>query len=1012
MNRIATAALLLALAAAPAGAVDVELLSESVLLSDTASGASHPVAISADGRYVAYISDAVNLVRNLANHSPGVQLFLYDRETGLSTLISHRAGSPGEAGNNASGHQVSISSNGRFVAFLSEASDLASGVTDANGTSDVYLWDRVIGTTVLVSRQNGSRTTAASGMSSAPVISANGRFVAFESLAPDLVDLEDQPFFHPPSDVYVWDRRTGEILPVSRSASQSGRMADGPSYAPSISADGRYVAFVSLATDLVAGFTDRNGINDVEVFVWDRTTGTSVLVSHTAGRPLATGNAGADLPRISADGRFVAFASAATDLVPRQGGPVPNIFLWSRQSGQVVLVSHARNSLTQGVGVRYGGTEASNPPLVSADGAWVLFSSAAPNVVRNQGESTESSLDVFLWSRATGKIVMASRPSTNGSPTLRLSGLSSDGASVLYTTTGNGQVPGVTDENNRTDVYLFDRRTGKRTLISFSGASPTRSGAGESLGALLSTDGQWTAYTTEAPDVAPRDLNHAPDVVLQSRNGEREIVSLHAENLASATPQGASLVQSIDASGRFVLFTSTADAGLLVPGVREANRTEDLFLYDRQLDTTELLTRSADDPEATVNSNVGGSLRGELSADGRFVAFLSNASDVVPEIRRALVNKVYLWERATGKTTWIAGFFYGSQSVAVSADGSVVAFDSREPEVIPGQIDVPGTLDVFTWDRLTGTKTLVSRAAGSTVAAANAPSSRPLLSADGRIVAYTSAATNLLAAGTTAEGADVFLFDRQTATTTLASGAVATPQTELGRTGLDLSGDGRFVLFESHAQFPSGGGPSPFDSVFDLYLFDRVAGTTTLVTHTASSLTTQVGEVVPNETASLSADGRFAAFVSTMANLVPGQASPPGSTNVFVFDRESGAIELVSRAAGTVATAGSGLSSDPVISADGRRVAFVSNRLDLISGLTGPSVGMNLFVHDRITRATTLVSHSFEDSSRMSDGQCGLHVLSANGTVTAFSCSSTDLVPNDFNRFVGPMPDAFAAVIP
>ncbi|HSF42831.1 MAG TPA: hypothetical protein VLT87_23700 [Thermoanaerobaculia bacterium] len=1010
MNRTRTATLLLAFAAAPAGAAHVELLSRVApgRESATASGASLAAAISADGRYVAFVSGAVNLAPGITNPGPGRQLFLYDRATGTSTLISHNADSPDVSGNDASGDEVAISGNGRFVAFTSYATDLIPGQEDAFGTSDVFLWDRVTGVTELVSRADGTRTRAADRDSYQMAISANGRFVAFTSQADDLVDgITGTPFF---SDVFLWDRRTGETVPVSRSALAPGRMGDFGSDSPAISADGRYVAFRSSASDLVASLTDRNDINSGDVFVWDRTTGTSVLASHAAGRPLATGNAGSDLPRISADGRFVAFASAATDLVPRQSGPVPNIFLWSRQSGQVVLVSHARNSLTQGVGVRYGGTEASNPPFVSADGAWVLFSSAAPNVVRNQGESTDSSLDAFLWSRATGKIVLASRPSTNGSPQLRLSGLSSDGNWVLYTTTGNNQVPGVADENNAEDVFLFDRRTGKRSLVSFSGASPTRTGPRGSPGAHLSADGRWIAFTTRTSDLAPRDRNRADDVVLQSRNGEREIVSLHAEDLASATPQGLSLVQSTDASGRFVLFTSTADASLLVPGVREANGVEDLFLYDRQLDTIQLITRSADDPRRTVNSNVGGSLRGQLSADGRFVAFLSNANDVTPAPRRALTNKVYLWDRATGRTTWIAGFFYGSQSVAISADGSVVAFDSREPELVPGQVDTPGTLDVFVWDRTTGTKTLVSRAAGTeNVAASVSSPSRLLLSDDGRIVAYTSEATNLVA-GTDPQGQDVFLFDRATGATTLASGAAAAPITVFGRFAHDLSGDGRFVLFEGHAQIPAPPGAEDPGETFDLYLYDRIAGTTTLVTHTAESPTTPAGSDL-TETASLSADGRFTAFRSLANNLVTGE-TPPGP-NVFVFDRETGAIELISRATGTAPEAPSGnRAGSPVISADGRRVAFVSNRLDLTPGLTGQQTGVNLFVHDRITRVTTLVSHSFEDPNRMSDVSCGPHVLNTNGTVSAFSCSSTDLVPNDFNRFVGPQSDAFAAVIP
>ena len=948
MRRTGTAVLLFALAAVPAGAVDVELLSRVApgRESATASGASLASAISADGRYVAYVSAAVNLAPGITSPTPGRQLFLYDRATGTSTLVSHNADSPEVGGNDASGEQVAISGNGRFVAFLSYATDLVPDQEDTNGTSDVFVWDRVTGATELVSRADGARTRTGNNVSYQVTISANGRYVAFSSQADDLVDgIAPQELFF--TNVFLWDRRTGDVVPVSRSATDPSRMGDRDSGAPSISADGRYVAFWSSASDLVASFTDRDGINEGDVFVWDRTTGTSVLVSHAARGPLATGNAGSSLPTISADGRFVAFASAAADLVPRQSGPAPNIFLWSRQTGQVALVSHARNSLTQGVGVRDGGTEPSSPPFVSADGAWVIFTSFAVNVVNRQGESTESSMDAFLWSRATGKTVMASRPSTNGSPSLRLSGLSSDGAWVLYTTTGNNQVSGVADDNNQEDVFLFDRRTGKRTLVSFSGASPTRAAGARSPGALLSADGRWIAFTTFASDLAPRDLNRAEDAVLQSRNGEREIVSLHAGDLGSVTPQGASVVQSTDASGRFVLFTSTADASLLVPGVREANRVEDLFLYDRQLDTVQLITRSADDPGRTVNSNVGGSLRGQLSADGLFVAFLSNANDVTAGPRRALVNKVYLWDRATGQTTWIAGFFYGSQSVAISADGGVVAFDSREAEVVPGQADAPGTLDVFAWERSTGAKTLVSRAAGTTNVAAHVSSpSRLLLSGDGQWIAYTSGSTNLVTIPDP-EGEDVYLFDRETGTTILASGVAS--ETLSGRFGLDLSADGQVLLFWGDD---------------DLYLYDR-NGTSRLVTP----------EAFP-ETASLSTTGRFTVYQYG---------------GIFVFDRATGQTERISHPDDFRADL-------PTISGDGRRVAFRSDG--------------NLFVHNRGTHETALVTHSFADPTRRSDGTCGPAFLSTAGTAAAFSCTSTDLVPGDFNRSLGPLSDAFAAVIP
>ena len=139
-----------------------------------------------------------------------------------------------------------------------------------------------------------------------------------------------------------------------------------------------------------------------------------------------------------------------------------------------------------------------------------------------------------------------------------------------------------------------------------------------------------------------------------------------------------------------------------------------------------------------------------------------------------------------------------------------------------------------------------------------------------------------------------------------------------------------------------------------------------------------------------------------------GQVDDPFSLDVFVFDRETGAIEMISRAAGTVATTGPGDSSLPTISADGRRVAFPSNRLDLIPGLHDFQGRHNLFVHDRPSGTTTLVSHALGDPLRMSTGGISEHFLNADGTVVAFTSLAPDLVPRDFNH----SPDAFAATVP
>ena len=186
------------------------------------------------------------------------------------------------------------------------------------------------------------------------------------------------------------------------------------------------------------------------------------------------------------------------------------------------------------------------------------------------------------------------------------------------------------------------------------------------------------------------------------------------------------------------------------------------------------------------------------------------------------------------------------------------------------------------------------------------------------------------------------------------------------------------------------------------------------MTHTAGSLTTAAA-AVSNE-ADLSADGRFVTFTSTAANLVPGQVKSRevSKIDIFVFDRETGNIEMITRAAGTAATGGFGESVSCRISADGRRVAFLFNRLDLVPGLRGPEPAFNLYIHDRPSSTTTLVTHVLGDPAQASLGNSPDFALgtgpflNANGTVAAFTSTAPDLVPRDFNR----SPDAFAAVIP
>jgi Tol biopolymer transport system component len=274
---------------------------------DQANGASSSPSISADGRYVVFTSDATNLVPGDTNGVGGV--FVRDRSTGTTSMVSLR--SDGDQ-SNAGGYDPSISADGRYVVFTSLATNLVPG--DTNGKADVFVHDRSTGTTSRVSvRSNGDQ--ANNRRSDEPSISADGRYVAFVSGAANLVRGDTNG----KADVFVHDRQTGTTSRVS--VRSNGDQVNWPSLDPSISAHGRYVAFRSGAANLVPG--DTNGKADV--FVHDRQTGTTRRVSVRSNGDQANGYSHA--PSISADGRYVAFHSYATNLVSSDTNGMPDVFV-------------------------------------------------------------------------------------------------------------------------------------------------------------------------------------------------------------------------------------------------------------------------------------------------------------------------------------------------------------------------------------------------------------------------------------------------------------------------------------------------------------------------------------------------------------------------------------------------------------------------------------------------------------------------------------------------------------
>jgi hypothetical protein len=324
-------------------------------------------AISAGGRFVAFTAAATNLVRNDTNGFQDV--FVHDRQTHVTRRVS--VSSAGAQGNLDSNY-AAISADGRFIAFLSAASNLVPG--DTNGVEDVFVRDMKLRKTTRVTVSSaGVQGDAAATYVPPGSISNDGRFVVFESSATNLVPDDTNAM----TDVFVRDRKLKTTRRVS--LGPAAAQADSASGAPTISGNGRIVVFYSQATNLVPG--DTNGTLDI--FTRDRGTNTTRRVSVGSGGAQANGFSGD--PYASANGRWVAFNSIASNLVPGDTNGVSDVFVRDRKLGKTKRVS-VSSSRGQGNGHSPSG-------IISGDGRFVVFESYATNLVQGDANALK---DIFV----------------------------------------------------------------------------------------------------------------------------------------------------------------------------------------------------------------------------------------------------------------------------------------------------------------------------------------------------------------------------------------------------------------------------------------------------------------------------------------------------------------------------------------------------------------------------------------------------------------------------------------
>ena len=428
MNAFSTAALslLFCLGTAPLPAGGSPMTRASLSSSGAeGNGFSYQPSVAANGRYVAFVSDAANLVPGDTN---GVgDVFVRDLVLGAPTRVSV---GPGGVQANGYSRGPALSADGRFVVFESTATNLDPA--DATGILDIFLHDRTTGTTTLLSKNVIG--VPGNDVSAAARISGDGRFVVFHSRAANLVANDTNGS----DDVFLVDRALGKIERVS--VSSGGLQADSHCWNPDVDDSGRFVVFDSAAGNLVAG--DTNAASDV--FLRDRLAGTTTRISlDRLGRQVSGTSEAA---RLAGTGLAISFTSSASTLVPGDANNAPDVFVWHGEGNLECA------SLTT---ARVPGNGGNWNAAISKAGDCVVFESSSTDLV---ADDLNQRLDVFVRDLVQGRTLLVScnHGGAFGNSDSRFAAITGDGRHVVFSSDSGNLVPG--DVNRTTDVFVRDTR--------------------------------------------------------------------------------------------------------------------------------------------------------------------------------------------------------------------------------------------------------------------------------------------------------------------------------------------------------------------------------------------------------------------------------------------------------------------------------------------------------------------------------------------------------------------------
>lgn len=496
-------------------AVDAASLAHPDLGTGTGNGSSfvnyRGTVTSHNGRYTVFRSNADNLVHNDTNGS--FDVFRYDRISQTTELVSVRH--DGQQPANAHSASPTVSDDGRYVAFQSNASDLVDPPT--SGRTNIFVRDMLTGVTSLVSVNLDGEGIGNGGATDA-VISADGSTIAFSSNASDLVASDTNRR----TDIFA--KRLADTSVILVSSTSSGAVGNGYSYLPTISGDGNTVAFASTSSNIVGG--DNN--NNFDVFTRRLDENFAILVSATSAGQ--SGNGSSNSPVISKDGSTVAFRSSANNLVDGDNNGKDDIFTKRLGDSPVVPISFSKAGMP-GNGFSYG-------PTISADGSVVAFVSNANNL-QKLVDDNNTTWDVFAKDVDDGAVTLVSVAST---------GKSGNGHSVRPTISDDGEVIAFGSEAsdllpsgaNGSTAFVFARNLKFSTTRSVSSKlfGSQESATTYPFRVKLSGDGTTVAFSHRASIYAPNDNNGVDDVFV-SRTADDDFGDAPASYLVTLANDGA-----------------------------------------------------------------------------------------------------------------------------------------------------------------------------------------------------------------------------------------------------------------------------------------------------------------------------------------------------------------------------------------------------------------------------------------------------------------------------------------